>query len=324
MTATPEQAAAAEQAQREAAFERARQKLAAARCALPAARTSLTFREWTFIFLVVLAFLAFVVGAPLATYFVVPGANDPAQWSSNIDLPLGLFGPPAAFLVIAAIFLFGRKKPRGSEAVEEAQTVVLKFYAPLTLPAKPTGMAEHVIAEDLDDAPRRPVPFHSYVAPPIALRAPKDIDDYWKIMGWYDGKRRYRLDIEDSRFVSLADDLMQAHLTVAVRPNVWALFMVPFLLLILAMIGGDAIADHGGLFGSKAVGSSLAFLCAGGLLILWKQFPPKPVALLDVRKLIVRRAGEWLLFSGEWEGWEEADLSWLDQVNATAARAKPA
>jgi uncharacterized membrane protein YsdA (DUF1294 family) len=64
----------------------------------------------------------------------------------------------------------------------------------------------------------------------------------------------------------------------------------------------------------------LLLVLGGGIGILIGailQHATFKTARAPVQRVLVREGEEWRLFSGEWQGWEEADPSWLgDDVQA--------
>jgi hypothetical protein len=298
MQPSPVQAAEHEQAQRQAAFQRARAKLAAARGADEQQRSydSMFNRALGIALLAVIVF-----GVIGLVVWAKPEALDPATWKSDPILPavLGII----LLATVAGIVFRRLKKPPSP-----AEIAVRDFYETASGDTSDAdNFSRHVIQADLDDAARRAPAFENGIIRPERLDSPDALKRYWRCMFRPGFMLRYESKVKGVSLTPLADDLMLAHVKLRVARYSWGLAGLVFMAFIVLTI---VLVGH-------AEGTQLEIpagaLLMGGAIVAAQVLPLRNLETYTVRKLLVRCGEQWRLFCGDWEGWEEADLSWLDE-----------
>ena len=133
------------------------------------------------------------------------------------------------------------------------------------------------------------------------------MDRYWETLCKPDGKPRYSLNVKRVKLQQIAGDLVLASLKLRIlknRPN------FAMLLMAIPVIPAALIADKLLPPPWSAMLTTISILASFWVVAFVAL---REVAVYRVRKLIVHSAGKWRMFCGDWEGWEEADLSWLDE-----------
>jgi len=144
------------------------------------------------------------------------------------------------------------------------------------------GARKLVVPNDFDDFPREYPDQRSLGRggmPPYAFDKPKGFADYWTGLVRYPASPYCIVQVRDVHVEEIDEDLaiVEFELKLAINTSLWMLLILVTLLLAL-------IVD---LATRKRVQASM-------------------------RKILVRVGDEWHLFSGEWQGPDEADVSWLE------------
>jgi hypothetical protein len=303
MEQTPTQAAAAEQAVRQAAFQRARRKLASARRGEQAVfvppRVSAWRRagsiSWGTFCLVLLGLMV----------WSNPRVLQPAHWHEQPFLLVALGTTLLMVLVFAVLGVLRRRLHPAERALHE-------FYGTASVDKKVSGLADSVVSADLDRSARRPPAFDCGVPQAPRIDSPEELDRYWNTLLKPDGKPRYSLSVKNVQLASLADDMVLAQFRLRVMKS-----RADFVLMAVVVVGmaGVALAQEALEQPWSAIAITTMFFAGFCLLAFAGQGEH---ASFRVRKLLVHSGGKWRLFCGDWEGWEEADLSWLDEQEPSA------
>jgi hypothetical protein len=299
MQPSPVQAAEHEQAQRQAAFQRARAKLAAAR-AEHAVRPEQRRALWGAIAILVSVLYFVAVGAYV---WWRPEALSPSSWAHDITVPATLIAVPMAVALLVLVrWVGGRRHP--------ADDLVRSFY--MCAGAAPTALKRFVISQDLGDYPRRECSPHPAFSPPGMLDSEQALTNYWKSMLRMADGTRLGLHVKSVRLTPISHDLLLAQ----TRLQVTRARPVKAFLYVMASIVAYGAAQW----------VLMGTLLEKPLFLLWMVVVFLILACVNsslrtpvtARKLVVHNGGEWRLLCGDWEGWEEADLSWLDEQEPRA------
>jgi hypothetical protein len=309
--ATPEQDA---QARRVATMVRARDKLASARrdsaelrSKIDVARAAPRRELWA-----LWLFAAFITSVTGVLWTRAPAFPDMlvGDW-----LALTLATMSAVYLCgLALKRTFDGKSTTDPDAAEQR---IRSFYEQ-TKVSKLGGLSEHVIAHDLDGAPRKTpdIPLPRVYA--SSFGSETELDRYWKQLLAIRVKRRTELDVERVRIKDIDSDLKLAFVKLKlseVRVPGWFAWSLLFGVILGVL---PLQWEHIALPASKTNSAMLLGMVMSLTLLagvgLWMRLRVVSTEKRSVKKLLVRQGADWKLFCGDWEGWEESDLSWLDEA----------
>jgi hypothetical protein len=286
----------------DAAFERARRKLAGARDVIEARRGPLISTAAVLRWLKVAIFLCLLVALPLWAMQPVP---KPSLWLQDPSFPLLCAVWVGMAVLLVRVYLRIKR-------MHPAEKVLRDFYAEVYSESKIRRLEEFVISDDFDGQPRKTPPFEitRELLPPT--NGP-ELDSYWTTLRNPTGKGFYKANIRSLTWQEIAPDLRLAYVKVRLSRQTTLMhfaWMIP-LFAVFIITKNHAIKDHLdapyeqwatiGIWG-------LFFVVFTAMLWLLQQFG----TTYRVRKLLVRSGKQWRLFCGDWEGWDERDLSWLD------------
>jgi hypothetical protein len=141
-----------------------------------------------------------------------------------------------------------------------------------------------VVPNDFDDFPRR-FPLHPVLGPggEMQIEWPDDFDEYWNALVRYYYAPYCIAEPRDFRARSVAPDLAIVDCQLTVKMNTLAWY-----LLNLAGVGY--------------------------LLTVWIDVKTRKEATFAMRKVLYRVGAEWHLLNGEWQGPEERDTAWIEDL----------
>jgi hypothetical protein len=303
------EAANAEQAVLDAAFDRARAKLIDAhgeaeqsRAAYPGISRTIPVFRWA-------AALVFFVGLPLWIWLLVPDLVSPDIW---LEKPLFPFSVVVAVGMAALMLRSVLRRGRMSAA----ERMIRHFYDAAGWESnRPIQhLSEFVIGADFDAAPRK-APAINPGAEPAQLSDGGALDKYWTELIRPSRKLRHQFTVDSVELSELDPGLQLA----SVKLRVVRVRKLPYELSVLVLIipycfESELNAISSWLYFLLIVGAALAMVA---LLHLFSR----ATRTFRVHKLVVRCGNQWRLFCGDWEGWEERDLSWLDAEGLPLASA---
>jgi hypothetical protein len=300
---TPTQAAAAEQAVRQAAFQRARRKLAAARRGEQAVFVPPPVSAWRRAGSILWA--AFILVLVALMIWTDSRVLQPAHWHEQPLLPVAL-GTTLLLVLVFAVLGVPRRR------LHPAERALHEFYGTASIDKKVSGLADNVVSADLDRSARRPPAFDCGVPQAPRIDSPEELDRYWNTLLKPDGKPCHSLSVKNVQLTSLADDVVLAKFRLRVMKS-----RVDFVLMAVVVVGltGVMLAQEALEQPWSAIAITTIFFAGLCLLAFAGQGEH---ASFRVRKLLVHSGGKWRLFCGDWEGWEETDLSWLDEQDPRA------
>lgn len=297
MDENPLESAKEEQERLDGAFERARTKLAAARSPDEQARKTISWLSRPSLVLGVFGYLVCVGGGLALIAAFAPEQMNPSIWRAEPLFPVLLAG---AFLwALLAVW-----RVRAQRRWSPERRVIEGFYDAAS-EENPVNLSQFVIQADLDGAPRRPPSLVRDVQRP-ALFDGITLNRYWKDLLKPERKWRYLVKIEDVVLSELEPDLKLASVKLRLTKfrrlssDLWLFAFVPL------MVVADDIKAQGWWWFWGAIGVVLLGWIASVFIVNRKN------QVYRVRKLLVRCGEQWRLFCADWEGYEERDLSWLD------------
>ena len=283
----------------EVAYTRARAKLDAALDDTEQARTTVPWVAKSNLVLqsIVLAFIT--VGVPLALVLWIPESLPFEVWLTDPRFPLSL----AVGVGIVGVSLFEHRMRRRMSSVERT---IRDFYgAAASVDDKVKGLDQFVVLADLDGAPRKQPPVNQSAKLPPLKDGP-EVDQYWANLGKLSPKHRQVINVEGVKLSELSPVLVLASLKLRVVRVRRLPFLLSYLVVLIPIIFHDLLVGYGWwlFFGAIAL-AGLAWFVLIRLLVRRGETH-------RVRKLLVRCGDKWRLFCADWEGYEERDLSWLD------------
>lgn len=306
MEQDPIHAAEHDHAVRQAALERARAKLAAARSATQCRAEIPTFSP-VYSFIKGSVFLVIAAGALIHTAMADPEHLHPAAWLSVPAVPIVLLF--VVSLPVYALFWLRRRR-----AMHEAEHLVRDFYRAVSSKHDAFGLEQRVVDADFDAAPRRTPALHPEDDVLPCIGGGKELNWYWTNLLKPDGKRRFRTKVQSVRLLDLEDDLKlaQVKLRVSRQPDDQLLssaIVTIFVGLMMLPAQYPWLEEDGRRFW-------VASMLIAPVMLAGYWWANRKPGTFRVRKLVVHSGGKWKLFCGDWEGWEEADLSWLDETSS--------
>lgn len=198
--------------------------------------------------------------------------------------------------IFAALGLFGYTAflcVQSSAPESPSQSLALFFRA--LARGKPNEAAKLVVSGDFDFFPRFQ-PMIQYLktgANPRPFRGANQFDSYWNEMLRSSPMPYCSTSISKVREIRLAPDLVVVECDVHFVMNT-------LLYYLLVLLGGISL-----------------------LVAIIADFLTRTTVIVPVRKLMFRVRGEWHLFNGELQGYEEDDLTWVTGSTAPNAPATP-
>jgi hypothetical protein len=311
-----------EQALRDAAFERAREKLAKARredhririgpgtgggkLALPTLRT-----------IVFTLFLAMLPVAILTLPWVYPNRfGEYPVLAAVAALPV---------LIQAITYVVYKLGQRALRRLDPAEQTVRNFYSDVAAGSM-HDISRYVCSADLEDAPRRPPDIPLPMFFPEYVGSESELRSYWGQLLDLRPGRKFRPRVQRVRLVDIGPDLKLAFVRLSILELAHLGVLIAAFFLGVVFAPAIVIADVLNL--QAYVPSSMEHLpglvvgavLASAAALLWSRLRVMATHKRRVRKLLVRQGDDWKLFCGDWEAWEEADLSWLDADKAPTDR----
>jgi hypothetical protein len=227
-----------------------------------------------------------------------PASWHPATWSENATTPIA--GALSLWVVGAWVWLLRRRSK-----LHPAERVLRDFYATLDDDGKIRQLEDFVTSQDFDDSQRRETPFGLKATVP-RITNPPELDFYWNTLIRGNDRPRTGVEVVGIRLQEISDDLRLAYIRLRLsRRPTWLATLSYLVLIPVAVLVGTEISINPWAQGAVA----------GCAVIVWMvldRMIKRSLGEYRVRKLLVRSGRQWRLFCGEWEGHEEADLSWLD------------
>ena len=314
--------------EREAAFRRARRNLENAR----AGDRWPTTKEFWFspFWRCVLSLAASVAAGVALIVFVIDWDGlAAASWSKRTIESMSL-------ALLAGLFCWtGIKLLRNLHVFTQDGPfdVLIEFYARASDPKRHDKIHELVATADFDGRPRLlPPRFWAEPADDTAKpqkesesesQVPSGLLTYWRQVTRRGAHRRLRLSARENEMQFLAPDLALVDFDLVERE-----FLHPGQFVSSGGYGLLGVA-LGGLSESHIgpVLHSLVAVTSGSLMgMLMSGLPLPRKRTTRLQKLLVHTNGKWRVFSGEWQGTEETDLSWFASkppVHVRAARPNP-
>ncbi|MCA8916791.1 MAG: hypothetical protein KDB90_15465 [Planctomycetes bacterium] len=298
MELTPDQVAVAEQDALNAAFDRARAKLASARGELEQHRVTAPWASRPVQKLQYAFWLLACIAAPVSIAVFVPETLSHTVWATDPRFPL-MVVVALGFLTLALVSY------RKRIAMSAPERIVRDFYSAASeLEGKIAGVSEFVIAADLDGASRRRPGTNPEAALP-PLNCGKDVDLYWTNLRRLSPRHRQLIAVEKVSLSQVEPDLYLASVKLRVTRVRKQLFVLSYLVILIPVLFNELQAYGWWIYLAAFGAAGLAWL---GLLRLLSR----GTEVHRVRKLLVRCGKDWRFFCADWEAWEEHDLSWLD------------
>jgi hypothetical protein len=305
MSKSPEQQAAEDNEVVQAAFERARAKLAAARSASAETQPGILSRL-LYSLLCDRFFQAGLLFAFLGLFALLYTSVKELEDAAILAVCVGA----------AVWFLY---RAFGGHGAYQAVRLFYGNALSRLRDAKVYSLSTSVVPADFDLSPRRPPAFNPEGALTTPIAESEDLDNYWnRLLVPEDGKR-VSGGVKSIRLNELDDDLVLATAKVRLwREPAWV--SQSFLLLIPVVVLVTLLASPSSEFEQTYFVLALLLALLVAALVPWllrlglHKLPAFQPRTFTVRKLVVRSGGRWQMFCGDWEGHEEAYLSWLDGV----------
>lgn len=190
---------------------------------------------------------------------------------------------------------------------------VERFFRLVNKPMKHSKLAELVLSEDLKPSPRRSIPLELAGAMPADLDADPGLIDYWTNLTRDKAGRpnRWHFEPTDFKQSKIADDLVFVSFRLRRTPNRPTRDLV---VAGLAIVPATVVCSYLALYVHTLLFALALALFSQLPFTFLRRLDEKASRAFNVRKLLVRFGEGWRLFCGDWEAYEEADLSWLDSM----------
>jgi hypothetical protein len=305
MNESPTQSAEQEQAQRQAAFQRARAKLASARGAEERRRKTIPHPQ---VFRALRWLLVAILIGVIVVWTFDPATMDPATWSEDQT-------GPALIAILLWMVGYGGWWIVRRLRMHPAERVLHDFYASVDSDSLATGMEECVIQADFDAAPRKAPAFRPEEDVMPCISGAAEINWYWENLFKPAGKPRCRPLVRSVKLMQVEDDLYLASVKLRIvrraSQNLFIGMLFPLIFLTMMLDTEEVPFLHSQAGAGLIIGVTAVLITLGSY---W--FTHRKPGLFRVQKLVVSCGEQWRLFCGDWEGWEEVDLSWLDETSS--------
>ncbi len=319
MQPTPTEAAQQEFEQQQAAFERARQKLAAARAPDEQSRPfSFVVPLRVQVLLPGLMLLLLLPTGALLTFWLDPTIGSEFDWSRHWRVVVAI-----ALIGFTGIWLFRLGVvARRRISASEPDRAIIEFYKRVNHPLRHSQLQELVVSADSVPSPRRVPPTRLTESLAISTDWNPDLIDYWTTFtrnakGLANTRHFQPRNISKCQ---VAPDLVLATFDLK-RTTVLGSTSTVFIMAAFGVALGIPIALLGVWIGQvtdELIGP--ASIAVGFSYRWWIE---RRAETFKVRKLLIRCGDGWRLFCGDWEAYEEADLSWLDAMPHQEEAATP-
>lgn len=285
--------------QREAAHLRAQTKLADARSEQEKKRQTYPWTTKALPRFKSAGVMALVLAMPVAVAYAAPESVSPHNWIADPRFAFVL----SISLFMAAVSLVVIVRRRRMDDIERT---IHDFYETVSdCQGQAHDLMQFVVQSDFDGFARRDCPIPT--RRPLPIPADRNaLDRYWNLIVKGTSGRITSFDVDEIKQSEIAPDLrlvfVKLRLIRVPRLIIW--LIVAFIVIPSAL--HQEMTSYG-LWWHYIV--ALFVICVG-FRLGQRHYGTNEV--YRVRKVLVKCGGRWRFFCGDWEGWEERDLGWLD------------